>query len=120
MRSSEFYSVVQCVSGVNRNPEKSSEYARKYAESIIFKISQAEAGTLKEKSKVLLRTIPRYSLGVGFWKWIELCKRGFSNTFRDPGLLYYSYGISILVGIILGLIFMNFDNGIAGIQNRVS
>jgi hypothetical protein len=112
-------SEVQSVSGGNKTAETSHMLSEKYQTSSIFQQVSSDIAELEPKCQALVRKAITNSLKIRGWKWIELCKRGFSNTFRDPGVLYYSYGISILVGVILGLIFINFGSGIGGIQNRV-
>lgn len=47
-----------------------------------------------------------------FWRtFIDIC--------RNPTLLLLHVGLAILVGVAIGAVFYDVDNGLAGIQNRL-
>jgi hypothetical protein len=110
---------VQSVSGSNRNVDQSDRLAKFYQESEVCRDIIKAVDEMNEKSRPLQRKIPVSSLSSSLWKWIQLCKRSFVNHIRDPAIIYYSFIISAVVGVILGLIFIKMSDGIAGIQNRV-
>eukprot|EP00475_Leptophrys_vorax_P020517 TRINITY_DN2808_c0_g1_i4.p1 TRINITY_DN2808_c0_g1~~TRINITY_DN2808_c0_g1_i4.p1 ORF type:complete len:313 (-),score=82.11 TRINITY_DN2808_c0_g1_i4:15-953(-) len=92
--------------------------AKAYLESEVCREVFRAIDQVDTKTRPLERKIPVTTLSNATWKWIQLCKRGFVNNIRDPNIVYYSFTISAIVGVILGLIFIKMSDGIAGIQNR--
>jgi hypothetical protein len=55
-----------------------------------------------------------------FWEQFSiLSQRTLINLYRNPMLLVMHYSISILLGLLLGTLFWNVSNDLAGVQNRL-